>query len=536
MTAQQPPAPIRSGTVLVPIDVRVVDANGNPVTDLTAADFTIYEDGVRQEIAHFFPMSFTGPAEPGWRLQLPDGHPLAAVAQDHRTFIILLGRGRLNGPVKGVEALIAFVKEQLLPTDRVGIAAYLRWSDPSTDHGAVVRFLEEYRDRHEDIEGSITADFRHGLIVVTMSNETRRRIDALFRSPGVPPFANLPGGSGNSVSRYVDSNYLRRTLEAAGRVPGEKHLIVLSEAPLPRHRSLRENPDENVLVRWLNQARAALWYINTAGLPGQTMIRGELFIQRGPGTRDASGMGISDHEFFGPTDNRTLATMTGGTATFYSYASKALTALDRGSRFQYLLGYYPQAAATPDTYRTVRVVVNRPEETATARYRHGYRFAAAADDEKRLREAVSDTAIQRTLGRLTGAVPVPFVYGLRPFFPSLKVAGASSLSAGGSPEVLVTLSFDPMRIAFAAEANRYRSTLDLAVLVTDKAGTTVGELNQPLELVLSAEEFARAKKHWLLTRVTVPVRGTPSRVHAVPYDYESDRAFGGKSDVSSARR
>jgi hypothetical protein len=246
-------------------------------------------------------------------------------------------------------------------------------------------------------------------------------------------------------------------------------------------------------------------------------------------------MGISDHEFLGPTDNRTLAAMTGGTATFYSYASKALTALDRGSRFQYLLGYYPQVVATPDTYRTVRVVVNRPAGTATARYRHGYRFTASADDELQLRQAVSEEAIQRTLRRLTGAEPVRYLPGLRPFFPSLKVTGTSSQSVGGLG-IQVTLSFDPLRIAFAPEANRYRSTLDLAVLVTDKTGTTVGELTQPLEVVLSAEEFKRAKKHWLLTRVTVPVRGTPARVHAVLYDYESDRAFGGESDVKAAKR
>src|SRR6266542_2313040 len=38
-------------------DVIVRDRNNNPVTDLTVQDFEIYEDGVRQEIGSFTPVS-----------------------------------------------------------------------------------------------------------------------------------------------------------------------------------------------------------------------------------------------------------------------------------------------------------------------------------------------------------------------------------------------------------------------------------------------------------------------------------------------
>ena len=51
LLAQQPPPTIRSRTTLVPIDSRVVDLNGNPVTDLKKEDFTVQEDGIRQESA-----------------------------------------------------------------------------------------------------------------------------------------------------------------------------------------------------------------------------------------------------------------------------------------------------------------------------------------------------------------------------------------------------------------------------------------------------------------------------------------------------
>ena len=49
--AQQAPPTIRSRTTLVPIDIRVVDLNGKPVSDLKKEDFIVQEDGVRRESA-----------------------------------------------------------------------------------------------------------------------------------------------------------------------------------------------------------------------------------------------------------------------------------------------------------------------------------------------------------------------------------------------------------------------------------------------------------------------------------------------------
>ena len=50
---QAPQPQFRAGVTLVPIDVRVLDRAGNPVTDLAADDFRILEDGTPQHVAHF---------------------------------------------------------------------------------------------------------------------------------------------------------------------------------------------------------------------------------------------------------------------------------------------------------------------------------------------------------------------------------------------------------------------------------------------------------------------------------------------------
>src|SRR5512143_2837876 len=75
LAAPQAPAQIpgafRSSITLVPVDVRVVDREGRPVTDLRQQDFAILEDGVRQEIAHFSELVLAPqPPPPGQSLSM----------------------------------------------------------------------------------------------------------------------------------------------------------------------------------------------------------------------------------------------------------------------------------------------------------------------------------------------------------------------------------------------------------------------------------------------------------------------------------
>jgi hypothetical protein len=121
-TPQQTPPVFRAGTTLVPVDVRVIDKDGKPVTDLRASDFTVIEEGVRQEIRHFSTHAFTAEspapdargtpaaAKPGAGAPVDDLTP-----QNRRVFLIVLGRGRLQPPAKGVDGMLHFVREKLLP-------------------------------------------------------------------------------------------------------------------------------------------------------------------------------------------------------------------------------------------------------------------------------------------------------------------------------------------------------------------------------------------------------------------------------------
>ena len=51
--AQQPPQVFRSGVDIVSLNITVMDAHQRYITDLAQADFSVYEDGVKQEANYF---------------------------------------------------------------------------------------------------------------------------------------------------------------------------------------------------------------------------------------------------------------------------------------------------------------------------------------------------------------------------------------------------------------------------------------------------------------------------------------------------
>ena len=125
--------------MLVPVDVRAIDRDGDPVIDLRQSDFTIEENGVDPDHRAFLD---AGLHTAGYRRPTPSAPPLRrgpgleSTPITHRTFAIVLGRGRLQGPSKGLDAIIEFVRTDLLPQDRVAVLAYGRATDLTTDRDA----------------------------------------------------------------------------------------------------------------------------------------------------------------------------------------------------------------------------------------------------------------------------------------------------------------------------------------------------------------------------------------------------------------
>ena len=111
---------LRIETRLVNLNVKALDKSGKPITNLTQADFAIFEDGAKQEVAHFKPVN-------------------APV-----NLILLLDlSGSTQKKRKGmIEAANRFI-DSLPAGDKISIVAFTRQYKPLTDFTADKRALKE---------------------------------------------------------------------------------------------------------------------------------------------------------------------------------------------------------------------------------------------------------------------------------------------------------------------------------------------------------------------------------------------------------
>jgi VWFA-related protein len=165
--ARPQPAPtFRTGVSLVRVDVTVTDRHGVPVDDLTAADFTIEEDGAVRPIEAFQFVRLTGQPAPGDDLSLEirslEHGRAEAGREDVRVFALFLDDYHVtrSPPVtlRLREALTAFV-ESLGPTDLVAVM------DPLTPLSA----LQFTRSRTDMLERIRTFEGRRGIYVPARS-------------------------------------------------------------------------------------------------------------------------------------------------------------------------------------------------------------------------------------------------------------------------------------------------------------------------------------------------------------------------------
>jgi VWFA-related protein len=156
-----PPGTIRVRVGLVPVDVVVTDDHNRPVPDLKQEDFQVFENGRLQEVRHFTVQTFTDTTPQTGRPSTIRLIPTLELApQSARTFLILLGRGRHNQALKAIDHLIGFVRQDLLPQDKVAVYAYGRATDFTTDREQIVQVLERYKKVYEKIESYLELHLR----------------------------------------------------------------------------------------------------------------------------------------------------------------------------------------------------------------------------------------------------------------------------------------------------------------------------------------------------------------------------------------
>lgn len=564
--AQQPPPTIRSGTTLVPIDVRVVDAKGNPVTDLKKEDFTIQEDGRPQEIrlfeAHALTARPAGDSTPLLRTRAIAG--AAPQPQTRRIFLFVFGRGRLQAPDKGIDAVMTFVRERLLPQDRVAVLAYNRATDFTGDRDALLTTIDRFKKAHEQIEadldlwfGGLRSQFGNN----TLPDNIQKQIDAVFRTAGGAEARRLPAGSprdaaaigkdtrqnleavqraeilasrppdprdplGGSGSAFDESaaalvgmsfdEYAKVSSQSTQDVSniysgirymryleGEKHLVFVTE----RGMLLPRLENDFSVAALASDARVVIDTLMTGGImlngPGSPGVAPA----SGRPTRDGSNMArMSFGSMFAAQAQRTIAGLTGGMFNGYSPSDRTLAAIDQSTRFAYLLGYVPANGNLDGTYRRITVKVNRPGAQALSR--HGY--YARRDD------VPFDRQQFMTYSRVTAAANTDTTLS------DIAISATAQYDdAAGQADLTVTMK--PDRIAFEQAGSHHKASVQFVMFAGDAKQHLLGEHWQTMDLDLTDDNYQAFLAHGVSFTQRIPVQGTLRYVKVIAYDYAADR-------------
>jgi VWFA-related protein len=527
---------------LVPVDVIVTDANGHPVTDLKQEDFQVFENGQRQEIRHFIAQTFTAAApDTSQRAALQAAPNVELVPQSGRTFLILMGRGRIDRPFKSVDALTQFVRDDLLPQDRVAVFAYNRATNFTTDHEHVAQVLERYKEISEDIESRMESIFS-GLAAIYGSHQMPKsfqtKIDRIFAaSEGSGSRQPIPGRVSDSRMMAKDADRTTETLfrqaaaEDAGDalrlslmqfdilsanaitdlefsdyaagfastqqdmqniftcidylryMEGEKHLVYVTPDGLFLPRT---DYDDNIAA-YASDARVVIDSIQTGGIPPVSSWDRSFAIQ----------------------SLRNISQQTGGSASIYQHAEKGLAHLNETTRAQYLLGYYPKDENWDGKYRHIEVKVNRPGVKVS--FRHGY-FASETRPLLNREELLS-------YSRITAAGAYTSEMSDVPFQTRAAVVG----DRGRSQQIKVDFLVLPQNISMSTVDGRHVGKLRVTIYYADDAGNYLGDVWKAADLNLREETYQQYLQSGIPFSIMVPLQARRQILKIVVYDTRSDK-------------
>jgi VWFA-related protein len=476
----------------------------------------------------------------------------SAVPQTRRVFLLVLGEGRLQGPSKGVDAMIQFVRTQLLPQDQLAVTGWNRATDFTTNRDQILRVLTEFKRRNDEIDQKLSV-WNAGLASAYRDpndyGKVQKDIDEVFHPPdtdlGVRTILpNDPTGATQDATNAVQQRLANDARDAAADtfgaastdmrqaernafeippdmpfdqfaekthstksdisrilagieylrgVDGEKHLVFVSEDGL----LLPFAENERSLAAMANDARVAIDTVHTGGIHSTSQTEFGFNPGRAP----------TATETFKVVALSTMAKLTGGLSSSYDYADKAFNKINVATTSGYLLGYYPTSAALDGRYRRITVTVNRPG--LTAYFRHGY-FATATRDFDR-QQAFAYTRVVTALNHGGEIHDVPF-----------KVSVGKTTTK--PPDMQIEVAISVAGLMFVPASGQQTATIDVAIYCADPDQNSIGDSWKKVNVNVPSDVYANLPAGAVTRyKVTIPGAGDAKFLKVVVYDYHSDR-------------
>ena len=574
----QTPAPqvFRSTTDLVPVDVRVLDKNGKPITGLQASDFTILEDGVPQTVKHFSHQQLTpsnAPRTASAPATAPAGTERAAPGPaaeftltptvpelDHRIFLIVLGRGRAQRTGTGIDGAIHFVRERLMPQDLVAVLAWDRATEFTNDRARILDVLQSFKREHEKIESAI--EFRESgpaalyQTAPTLPPGVRAQIDAVFGASSgagnVHPFGTNLGP--NRTRMIDDTNRIRdRQFEAQGSATdldeaqtawdafttelsknihtmedlsniytgieylrplrGEKHLVFISASGFWLGR-LEDGKD---LASAASNARVAIDYFHSAGT---TMSSAQAAFDAG-----ATGGAFGTAK---PMSAPALPDILNDVTSWAVTNAELIADMTGGAFFvHHARSVAAEMDRLDDATRSVYVLGYYPSNPRMdSRYRTIKVIVNRPGSTMQYRHGylASPDAPAGDAKRITLNARIAAAAQYVPAITDIKVHGTASLVASGPTErkVQLEITIDPTRLRLEKRDGATVGSIEIATFVVDGHDHPLGELWKTVDFSLTDDQLEAVKREGAKVRASVLLRGTPKKAKVIVYDAGAD--------------
>jgi VWFA-related protein len=494
----------RSGVNLVLVDVVVRDRTGAFVKDLTAEDFELFEDGVRQQIVTFAVEEIAQKAAPletastlttatidSGRTTTPAAaptptpetatpEPRALTSEDvaGRRLLTLVFDTSSMQPVdvqKAIDSAVEWVGEKMTTADLVAVA--------SINSGLQV--LTDFTSDKERLRTVLSA-------FAATDGTAYTAVDASTAATDDAAQAATEAAADSSVQELDTFNNdvrlraLKALAEALQPIQQKKAIIYFSSG---MQRSGTDNQIElRAAVNAAVKANVSIYPVDSRGL--QAIVPGGSARQGSRGGIGAfSGRGVADQFMQLAAQQETLTSLasdTGGTAfTDSNDFGEAFTRVQRDISSYYMLGFSSTNSARDGRFRRLSVRV-RKRSGLRVDAKNGYYadrdFAHTARSDREL-------LLQEQL-----AAPLPVTE-----VPLFVTAGWFRLSADRY-YVPISVAVPGASIPRAND----KTTLDIAGFIRDERGAPVGRIRDTLTVPPASADTLAARQVLYQTGVTLP--------------------------------
>jgi VWFA-related protein len=478
-TSTPPPPPaIRATTELVLVNVVARDKRGNLVRDLKREDFTVLEDGQKQQVSSFDfenidELALAGQSTPtatGSEAAAPGAVPSpkeqpALDARDRRLILLFFDFSAMDPDQidRAADAAKKYVNTKMQTADLIAIASLstnMRLDLDFTDNKAkILAVLSAYNsDSGQGFDNGATG-----------SSEGAAETSGAFTADDT---------DFNTFSADRKLLALQSLVQAVGKLSQKKSLIYFSNG-------ISQSGVDNQSA--LRAATAAAVKANVAIYPLD--VRGLQALPAGGEAQNASLHGQSAYTGASTLNDlnsnaatqetlSTLAADTGGKAFFDSNDfSGVFSQVQKDTSAYYILGYTSSNHAKDGRFRHIRVVLNRSD--IKLEYRAGY---YAGRDFEHSNRTNREQQIQDELASDLPATDVA-VY-----------AGAAYFRRDDSHYFLaVSIVVPGSQIPFVQEKDKDSAMLDIAGEVLESGKFPVGRLRDTVKLAVDSTKQVRRK-------------------------------------------